>query len=91
MNKRVHLFIYGDVIGVGFRGWTVRQVGRLGLTGWVRNFDYHTVEAVLEGSEKKLEDMIEKCKKGPDVSRVEKVEVEWEKTKGEFEGFTIRY
>lgn len=91
MIKRVRLLIFGDVIGVGFRAWIISQANRLGLTGWVRNFDYHTVEAVLEGSEKKLEEMIEKCKKGPEVSFVEKVEAEWSEAKGEFEGVMIRY
>lgn len=85
--KRAHLFIYGDVIGVGFRVWVVRNARELGLTGWVRNTDDGLVEAVCEGDEEKVKEMIERCKKGPEVAWVEKVEVKWEETKGEFKGF----
>ena len=52
MLTRVHVAIYGDVIGVGFRAWTVRNAKELGLTGWVRNIE-KGVEAVFEGEKKK--------------------------------------
>lgn len=91
MNKRARLFIFGHVVGVGFRSWTVNQATKLGLTGWVRNYDYHTVEILLEGPKDKLEEMIKMCKQGPEVSKVEKVEAEWSEVTGEYEGFGIKY
>ena len=87
--KRAHLFIIGDVVGVGFRAWTVRNAKELGLVGWVRNANHNTVEAVFEGEEEKVKEMIERCKKGPEVAWVEKVDVKWEKAKNEFDGFKI--
>lgn len=90
--KRAHLFISGDVIGVGFRGWVMRNARELRLTGWVKNADEGLVEAVFEGDEEKVKEMIERCKKGPEVAWVEKVVVKWEESPpagGEFDGFEI--
>lgn len=87
--KRANVLIFGDVIGVGFRAWTVKNARELGLTGWVRNREDKTVEAVFEGEEEKVKEMIELCKKGPEVAWVEKVEVKWEETTGKFDGFKI--
>ena len=36
-RRTVRLFITGRVQGVGYRIWCVREAGRLGLDGWVRN------------------------------------------------------
>lgn len=89
--KRVYVIIYGDVIGVGFRAWVARNARELGLTGWVRNSDEGLVEAVFEGDEEKVKEMIERCKKGPEVAWVEKVVVKWSEASGEFKNFEIRY
>lgn len=89
--KRVHLFIYGDVIGVGFRAWTVRNARELGLTGWVANAENNCVELVAEAEKEKLDEMIKRCNHGPDVAWVEKAEVKWEEVTGEFIGFEIKY
>ncbi len=83
------VFIYGDVIGVGFRAWIQRLAQDKRLTGWVRNREDKTVEAVFEGEEERVKKMIELCKKGPEVAWVEKVDVKWEEAKNEFDGFKI--
>lgn len=90
--NRVHVFITGDVIGVGFRSWVVRNAQKLGLVGWVKNVfePIKGVEAVFEGKKENIEKMIALCKKGPEVSWVENIEVSWEQSSGEFDGFTIR-
>jgi len=87
---RVHVFIFGDVIGVGFRAWISHRAKNLGLTGWVRNAPVGIVEAVFEGPKEKVEEMIELCRKGPEVSWVEKIETKWEEATGEFISFDIR-
>jgi acylphosphatase len=97
MIKQVHLYIKGDVIGVGFRAWTKIQAKILGVSGWVRNvYDkpeifgvYGGVEAVIQGDEEKVEKMIELLKQGPKVSRVSEVEIFWETPKENFDGFEI--
>ena len=90
MVKRINVLIYGDVTGVGFRAWTLRQAQDKQLTGWVRNADMDKVEAVFEGESEKVNEMIELCKKGPDVGWVEKVELKEEKVLGD-KNFEIRF
>jgi acylphosphatase len=84
--KRAHVYISGDVTGVGYRSWTVRTACSLGLTGWVRNVG-KDVEAVFEGSEEKVKEMINQCQAGPEVAWVQKVDVKWGKATGEFNEF----
>lgn len=87
---RAHIFISGWVQGVGFRYWTRSSAQKLGLTGWVRNLPDGRVEAVFEGAGEKVEEMIEKCRQGPQWAGDNKIEVEWEKASEEFSEFEIR-
>jgi acylphosphatase len=88
--KRVHLLISGRVQGVFFRAYTREEAQHLGLTGWVKNRYDGKVEAVFEGEEPKLEQMITWCHQGPSYARVVNVEVNWEEYTGEFNSFSIR-
>lgn len=85
---RAHVFIYGDVIGVGFRFWTVEEARNLGLNGWVKNLP-DCVEAVFEGKKKDVEKMIELCHEGPLTGNVERVDIEYTPSAGEFSDFSI--
>jgi len=87
--KQVYLFIQGDVIGVGFRAWTKIQAKNLGVSGWVKNVGDH-VEAVIQGDEPAVDQMVKLVKQGPPVSRVDKVETIEEKIKNVFGGFEIK-
>ena len=53
--ERLHGTVHGDVQGVGFRYFLMREAQRLGLRGWVRNRDDGTVEFVAEGSRDDLD------------------------------------
>ena len=88
---RAHIRVRGRVQGVGFRAhveYRARQIG--GLTGWVRNVGYDTVEAVAEGERGKVERLIEEIKQGPRSSRVDESKVEWETPTGEFDRFGVK-
>lgn len=90
-NVRVHIWVKGRVQGVGFRAhveYSARQIG--GLTGWVRNVGYDTVEAVAEGERSEVERFIEMMKDGPRMSQVDESKVEWETPTGEFREFGVR-
>lgn len=87
---RVHLFIRGDVTGVGFRYWTQKEAKKLDLNGFVRNAGRGVVEAVFEGEEEVVSNMIAKCSQGSEVSFVKKVDVKYEPVKEEFSSFEIR-
>lgn len=89
MLKQFHVFVYGDVIGVGFRAWTKIQAINLGIDGWVRNIE-DRVEAIIQGEEKTLDKMLSHLRTGPPVSRVDKIETNEEKIKETFSSFEIR-
>lgn len=84
---RAHVIVSGDVIGVGFRFHTRIKARNLDLKGFVKNLDSGEVEAVFEGEEGKVKEMIEWCKKGPSFSRIDDVKVDFENYTGEFENF----
>ncbi len=88
---RVHLRIYGLVQGVFFRSTMKQVANRLGVTGWVRNLPDGSVEAVVEGPENKVREIIRWAYRGPPLARVEKVDVEWQEYRGEFRDFRIKY
>ena len=88
---RAHVWVKGRVQAVGFRAhveYHARQIG--GLTGWVRNVGYDTVEAIAEGEREKVERFIEMMKQGPRGSRVDESKMEWENPTGEFQEFGVR-
>lgn len=89
-NSRVHLLISGDVTGVGYRYWAYINAKKLGLTGFVRNVENGLVEAVIEGDEARVKEMIELCKNGPEVSLVKKIDIFWLEANGDFLNFEIR-
>ena len=66
------------------------QARQVGVTGWVRNVGYDTVEAVAEGEREKVERFIEAMKAGPRASRIRESKVEWEPVTGEFKSFEVR-
>jgi len=87
---RIHLWVTGRVQGVGFRAF-VLDCGELsGLTGWVRNVGYDTVETVVEGPREGLEKFAEAVKNGPRGGRVDEARIEWETFGGEFQNFRVR-
>ena len=91
MNKRLHLIIHGRVQMVAFRYSTRRKALGLGITGWVRNNPDGTVEAIFEGEEDKLKEILEYCHKGPLFAKVTDLAEKWEEFKDEFNKFEIRY
>lgn len=68
----------------------MQKANSLGLKGWVRNLETGEVEAIFEGSEDKVREMLDWCKKGPSFARVDDVKVEISDHKGEFDDFEIR-
>lgn len=86
---QAHVYISGRVQGVFFRLWTVRQADDLNLKGWVKNTREGKVEAVFQGSEDKVNKMIQKCRKGSKFSKVTGIRVDWEEISEVFESFEI--
>jgi acylphosphatase len=87
--RRVRALVSGRVQGVGFRNFTSVKAHALGVTGWVRNLKDGRVEAVVEGPDGKVGELIEALKTGPSGSRVDGVEIEEQTYRGEFGSFKI--
>jgi len=83
------VFISGFVQGVGFRQFVLRQAQHLRLTGWVKNVSDGRVEVLFQGPEDKIKKAVEECNKGPFLSEVKDVVVEWENASEIYKAFKI--
>jgi len=88
--KRVRVIIRGKVQGVFFRANLKENALMNDLAGYVRNLEDGSVEAVFEGDDADIEEIIEYCHEGPRAAKVDDVEVIEEEYKGDSEGFEIR-
>ena len=80
---RRRVVVRGRVQGVFFRDSCQREAIGHGVTGWVRNTGDGDVEAVFEGAAEAVERMVDWCRVGPRMARVDKVEVHDEAVAGE--------
>jgi len=87
---RAHVWVKGRVQGVAFRAHAEYYAREIGVTGWVRNVGWDTVEAIAEGEREEVERFIEMMKEGPRAARVDESKVEWEDVTGEFREFGVR-
>ena len=85
------IFVSGRVQGVGFRDWVVRTAQRSGLTGWVRNLKDGRVEIVAAGDEEALQALVDGCRQGSPLARVEHVEAFPASDEKPAKGFTKRF
>jgi acylphosphatase len=90
-KKCLHLKIFGEVQGVGFRYYAREKAEELNLTGWIRNNFDGTVECEICGEQDSLEKFLKWANKGPSWAKVEKVEVKWNECRNDFSHFEIRY
>lgn len=75
MNKHLDITVRGRVQGVGFRAFVKHVAEKLAIKGTVKNQDDGSVFIEAEGDESQLNLLIEKCKSGPPLSSVKKVNV----------------
>ena len=87
--ERLHGVVHGDVQGVGFRYFLMREAQRLRLRGWVRNRDDGTVEFVAEGERADLERLKQAAERGPSLARVLRVDGRWSAAAGGLDGFDL--
>jgi acylphosphatase len=87
--ERLHAVIHGEVQGVGFRYFVIREARQLGLRGWVRNNDVGTVELVAEGRRADLEQLRSAAERGPRHARILRADVDWSVALGGLDGFDL--
>jgi acylphosphatase len=88
---QAHIIIHGFVQGVGFRQFVKSTARKIGLTGWVKNTSDGRVEILVQGPKEGIEDLVVACKKGPFLSEVKSVQIEWEKETEKFKSFEINH
>ncbi len=86
--RRVRIRLSGRVQGVVFRASCAERADELGLGGWIRNVPGGGVEAVFEGAEPAVAQMVSWCREGPPLARVDRIDVVDEAPAGE-SGFHI--
>jgi acylphosphatase len=91
MNSRVFVIIYGKVQGVWFRVHTKNKADQLEIKGWVRNTSNGTVEALFEGENQNIEEILEWCNHGPPLAKVDKIKIKKQPVSNDLYQFSILY
>jgi acylphosphatase len=86
--KTLRVYISGTVQGILFRKFIEENANRIGVRGFVRNLDDGRVEAVFEGTDDKVMQMLEICKIGNPHSKIREVRFQ-EIPNQSFVGFKI--
>jgi acylphosphatase len=81
--KRTRVVVSGRVQGVFFRATCARLAREARLGGYVRNRADGSVEAAFEGADDAVDGMVEWCRTGPELARVDEVEVVAEQPVGD--------
>lgn len=81
MTRR-RVIVRGTVQGVFFRASCQQEASRRGVAGWVRNLPDGSVEALFEGPEHLVEQMVAWCRVGPPRAAVNDVDVVTEEPAG---------
>ena len=89
--KRLHVFFFGHVQGVGFRFTALDVASKSGLVGWVKNLGDGSVEVVCEGEEKRLKSFLDNIEKGFLGHYIRNREISWEEPTHEFSNFDVGF
>jgi len=86
----LRLRVEGFVQAVGYRNFAIAEANRLGLDGWIRNRSDGTVELLVSGVQKIVEEFVGAAMRGPEGSRVKSVDIHNEDKPPEEKGFRRR-
>lgn len=86
---RAHAYVSGKVQGVGFRAFVQMQANNRALHGWVRNRTEGEVELEVEGPQASVHTFLQALHKGPPLSQVLQVMVDWKDPNRQNVGFQI--
>jgi acylphosphatase len=89
--QEIEAIVRGRVQMVMYRDFAQRKAKKLGLVGAVQNLSDGTVRVVAVGNEERLKQYIEYLQKGPVLSRVDKVDVQWIEPSAKYTSFDIVY
>ena len=88
MTVRKRVQAHGRVQGVFFRDSVRRAAEGAGVAGWAENLPDGTVEAVFEGPEEHVDQLVALCRSGPGHAKVSQLDVTEEQPDG-LQGFRV--
>ncbi len=88
MNQAI-LKITGKVQGVFYRDSSREKAQQLGLSGYAKNMQDGSVEALVQGEESAIKAFVDWAAQGPPSAEVENVEVKWQSPGDTLSGFDI--
>lgn len=86
---RLTALVEGRVQGVGFRWWTRREAGALGLSGTATNLPDGRVEVIAEGPREACQALLDWLESDRTPGYVRRVTSQWSDADG-LAGFTVR-
>jgi acylphosphatase len=89
--KQIHLTVFGNVQGVGFRYFSQMKAVQHQVKGWVRNRPDGSVEILAEANEDQLSHFIEEVRSGNPFSKVDDIDVHECCTPDGYTSFKIKY
>ena len=84
------MYVSGRVQGVYYRATTRDTAREAGIDGWVRNREDGRVEAVFEGEEAAVREMVDWCETGSKAAEVDAVDATYEEPTG-LDGFEVKW
>ena len=90
MTATQRVFVSGKVQNIGYRDWVVRKAREFGVTGWIRNLHDGRVEILIAGEGEASDALLEACREGPPLARVDHVVAQADTEKAP-KGFTKRF
>lgn len=85
----LRLFAFGFVQGVNYRRWIQGEALERGIHGWVRNRADGSVEALLYGEPRDVDNLVRAARHGPGMARVDRIHTEPAEYDGLIEDFRI--
>ena len=89
VRAQARVVFHGVVQGVNFRANCRGRALQGGLTGWVRNLEDGSLEALFEGSREEVEGVIAWNRTSQPHAQVSEVHVSWSEPADEFRTFEI--
>ncbi len=84
---QVHIFVSGQVQGVGYRAFAIHLARKMNITGWTRNLSDGRVEVVAQGTKEKINLFTKRLWHGSMLSEVTGVVLDHEEMGDEYKSF----
>jgi acylphosphatase len=89
MKKAYNIKVIGKVQGVGFRFYTQKKAGELGVEGFVKNMRDGSVYIEAEADLEPIESFVNWVRQGPEWARVDEIKLQEKPVEG-LKGFHIK-